>query len=174
MLTLGLLTNETGATMKTCEYRTVFMCLILSMTALLTAQPKPDLSGHWELDRSRSDSRMAACTMVIEHSDSQVKFTSTWRSLPKEDEAGEEHKNDVEVRTIGPAGESKVDSQGRHWSWKTSWQGEKLIEEWKLQTKDGEIHGNVIRYLADNGKTLIVDTSSSGSSIRQHMVFVKK
>lgn len=160
--------------MKTYYFRTVFLSLLLSTATLLTAQPKPDLSGRWELDRSRSDSRLAACTLVVEHYDSQVKFTSTWRSLPKEDEAGEEYKNDVETRTIGPAGESHVDSLGRHWSWKTYWQGEKLVEDWKLQTKDGEIHGSVICYMADNGKTLIVDTSSSGSSVRQHMVFVKK
>ena len=74
--------------MKTYDYKTVFLSLLLSTATLLTAQPKPDLSGRWELDRSRSDSRLAACTLVVEHSDSQVKFTSSWRSLAKRGRSG--------------------------------------------------------------------------------------
>src|SRR6185369_5041220 len=101
--------------------------------------------------------------------DPEIRLTSTWRSRPNDEGAFEDRKGDVLVRTIG-APETGIEFGSRMY-----WQGDKLIEEWKTQLKDaGQVHGTVTRYLADGGKTLIVETVSSGSSTRQKMVFVRK
>ena len=121
------------------KYALLCICLAVSLAGAVTARddkkkPRPDLSGTWELDRSKSDFGMfrdrpvskADSTLVIAHRDPELKITRTL-SLNGQQEVKEfnyytDGRGETNPATIG-AGEVKS---------KTKWDGDKVAAQSKL------------------------------------------
>lgn len=120
----------------------LWLCLALGLAGVSAAhddkkkeeKPRPDLSGTWELDRSKSDFGMfrdrpvskADSTLVIAHRDPELKITRTLRLNGQEETKQFAYYTDGRGETnpagIGP-GEIKS---------KTKWDGDKVSVRAKL------------------------------------------
>ncbi|HWW74759.1 MAG TPA: hypothetical protein VNZ44_05140 [Pyrinomonadaceae bacterium] len=118
------------------------LCLLLACASVAAAggdgkkegKPHPDLSGTWELDRSKSDFGLfsdrpvskADSTLVIAHRDPELKITRTMK-LNGQQEVREfayytDERGETNPAAIG-AGEVKS---------KTKWEGEKVAAHSKM------------------------------------------
>ena len=118
------------------------LCLVASLAGVSSAQgdkkkegkPRPDLSGTWELDKSKSDFGLfrdrplskADATLVVAHSEPELKITRTLK-LNGQQEVKEftyytDERGETNPATIG-AGEVKS---------KTKWDGEKVSASSKM------------------------------------------
>jgi hypothetical protein len=128
----------------------LFVCSAVAVLALpLAAQDRPNLSGTWQFDSSKSElhtERIAGATWVI----TEDADTNAIQITVSGDEAGK--KIEMKCRTDGK--ECKVSGDKATASfW---YNGAMLVE---MQTKGD----HVVRYrmkLSDDGKTLTVDTTS--------------
>jgi hypothetical protein len=118
------------------------LCLLLACPSFAAARddrkkegkPRPDLSGTWELDRSKSDFGLfrdrplsrADATLVIAHKDPELKITRTLK-LNDQQEVREfsyytDERGETNPATIG-AGEVRS---------KTKWEGDKVVARAKM------------------------------------------
>jgi len=115
------------------------LCLLLACAAAATARDdkkkaRPDFSGTWELDRSKSDFGLfrdrplsrADATLVIAHRDPELKITRTLK-LNGQQEVKEfnyytDERDETNPATVG-AGEVKS---------KTKWEGERVAAHAKM------------------------------------------
>jgi len=127
---------------------TLAACSTLALLALpLAAQDRPNLSGTWQFDSSKSELhtvKVGGATWVINEDDNTIQIT--------ESEDGATKKIDFKCTTDGK--ECKITgAKAKASFW---YNGPMLVE---METKGD----NVVRYrmkLSDDGKTLTVDTTS--------------
>jgi len=126
---------------------TLLACSALALCLPLAGQDRPNLSGTWQFDSSKSEIhsvRVGGATWVIDEDDSSIKIT--------ESEDGAAKKIELKCSTDGK--ECKVigdKASASFW-----YNGPMLVE---METKGD----HVTRYrmkLSDDGKTLTVDTTS--------------
>jgi hypothetical protein len=151
--------------------------LILLFTASGMAQDaKPDFSGKWSLDLSKSDFGMApapeSIVIVIEHKEPNVKVSVTQtgqqgvvsnvRNLTTD---GKENRN--LMRTMG--GEQDVLST-------TKWDGKKLATALKVEVQGMTADINDSWELSDDGKVLTIsrDFKTTQGDFKQKTVFNKQ
>jgi hypothetical protein len=162
------------------------MRTILFLTAIMTVcagaqSGKPDFSGRWQLDLSRSKApvELPAMEQVIDHRGSAFRWTTKITTndggamLPPflmgiADPQGELTIDGKEtVRTSGP-----FERRSR-----SEWDGQHLVTLWNVKTPQDPPHGKSIRSLSADGKTQTVDIemeSAMMGTIHVQMVFSKK
>jgi hypothetical protein len=134
--------------------------LAIGGVLLLAQARKPDFSGTWEADASKSTEKVTPVKNpdpaapdappppppgeqppeVIEHKGNRLKIGELTFTL----DGGE---------NVNPVGQGLLHKS------KTHWEGSKLVTEFVLE-RDGEVlvRGRQVRSLADDGKTQTVDT----------------
>ena len=127
---------------------TLLACSALAFVSLpLAGQDRPNLSGTWQFDSSKSeihDAKVAGATWVINEDDSSIQIT--------ESEEGASKKTELKCTTDGK--ECKISGNKATASF---WYNGPLLVE--MENKGD----HVMRYrmkLSDDGKTLTVDTTS--------------
>jgi hypothetical protein len=135
-------------------------CWALAVLALpLAAQDRPNLSGTWQFDSSKSELhavKVAGATWVINEDDSSIQIT--------ESEDGASKKVEVKCTTDG-----KTCKVGGEKATASFWYNGAMLVE--METKGD----HVVRYrmkLSDDGKTLTVDTTSIVPQATQDDVLV--
>lgn len=125
--------------------------LLLLAGSSASAQRKPDFSGRWELNKTKSSpSRMENRIMVIEHRDPQIKV-----SITEKNPNGELVWNPMQLTTDGKKGlYTQVDGKSEQ-NFQAIWEGAKLIIKWN---QDREPSGRKTEawMLSPNGKTLTI------------------
>jgi hypothetical protein len=141
--------------------------LTLSLAATTPArddrknEKRPDFSGTWTLDRSKSDFGLfsdrpvgrAEITLVVVHGGDELKFTRTVRVNGREEKRELAYYTDGRGETNpGLFGVAEVKS-------KTAWEGDKVVARAKLPRKgphgDADIELTEKWYVSGDGKTLI-------------------
>ncbi len=126
---------------------TLLACSALALSLPLAAQDRPNLSGTWQFDSSKSEIhsvRVGGATWVIDEDDSSIKITVSADGAAKK----------IELKCSTDGKECKVigdKASASFW-----YNGPMLVE---METKGD----HVTRYrmkLSDDGKTLTVDTTS--------------
>jgi hypothetical protein len=154
-----------------------FICLILLAAAAVTAQGgKPDLSGTWTLDLTRSDFGQMpppdSLVSVIEHKEPNIKITTTQKGQQGEltnvrnlTTDGKETVN--KVRTM--AGEQDVKAI-------TTWKGPVLTTAFSLDAGGTMVDISDAFSLSDDGKVLTVmrEIKTPQGDLATKMVFDKK
>jgi len=179
---LGLTSLATGESIPRMKTRTFLRGLMLLMglaggvVAGQKEQPKPpgkpDLSGTWAFDKSKSKLGMlertplanAEVTLVIVHKDPELKVTQKGSLNGQTSSLDLVYYSDGRGETNPPMfGSREVKS-------KTKWDGNKLVSKSSTQIPLGRgaagdvafIDVSVKRELSEDGKTLIITTSTSG------------
>jgi hypothetical protein len=129
----------------------IAVTLLLFAAPGVLAQKKPNFSGHWELNKTKSSStRMENRVMVIEHRDPQIKVNLT-EKYPN----GEQVWNPLQLTTDGKKGfYTQVDGKSEQ-NFQVAWEGAKLVIKWN---QDREPTGRKTETwtLSPNGKTLTI------------------
>jgi hypothetical protein len=126
---------------------TLLACSALALGLPLAGQERPNLSGTWQFDSSKSEIhsvRVGGATWVIDEDDSSIKITVSADGTAKK----------IELKCSTDGKECKV--TGDKASASFWYNGPMLVE---METKGD----HVTRYrmkLSDDGKTLTVDTTS--------------
>ena len=130
--------------------------LLLSIpAAMLMAADKPDLSGHWVADLSKSDFGMmpvpSKIERDIEHKDPAITVKTT--------QVGErgEMKTDSSYSTDGK--EATIKMRGREAKVKAKWDGAKLKVNTKSEFNGMEIGQEETWTVSDDGKILTIDNT---------------
>jgi hypothetical protein len=152
-----------------------------------SSQPKPDLSGTWELDQSRSVSSVGSrpkrsVTLTISHKEPEIKFMRRGNTDGKEfnndavfytDNRGESNPS-VFQTALGMGGTSGSSVKSDELKSKTKWDGNKLVSHSSITyvVSGYSVMLNVTekRELSSDGKTLTITinfnapTGSGGST----------
>lgn len=132
--------------------------LLFALTAI--AQNKPDFSGTWVLNKSKSTFEfkpfdgMERGVVVIEHREQVFKFRRSYVYGGQADEASFEHRTDG------------LETKGQEGRWEAfysmRWEGDVLTRLIRLQTSRGEAL-NTFRYsLLEEGKVLRIEEKYKG------------
>ena len=150
--------------MKTLRRSLIVWTVVLGAVAL-AADNKPNFSGTWELNVSKSDLAGAPITKLVvqvEHKDPVLKYTATGTA------GGEDF---TEVETISTDGTPTTDSRGAQV--KAHWDGETLVIE---STGDqGRALDATRLALAKDGKTMTRDyeRKSADDAQKRHEIYDK-
>ncbi len=141
--------------------------LVLAATLAVAADDKPNLTGTWKLNTSKSDfsgkPMPSALAVKIDHQDPIFKYSVTGTQDGNEfEESGE----------IAIGGKESTNSNGL--TLKAHWEGKVLVVEYK--SPDGSFSGLAHDTLSEDGKTLTRDTEikSSEGDYKQHIVLEKQ
>jgi hypothetical protein len=132
----------------------IAVTLLLFAAPAVFAQKKPNFSGRWELNKTKSPpSRMENRVMVIEHRDPQIKV-----NLMEKYPDGERTWNPLQLTTDGKKGfYTQVDGKSEQ-NFQAAWEGAKLVIKWN---QDREPTGRKTETwtLSPDGKTLTINLS---------------
>jgi hypothetical protein len=152
--------------------RLLILGFLSSATLLIAAQAsRPNLSGRWELDKSRSDFGPLppddSAMELIQHQEPKLTITQIWK-----DTEGE-HTLVWQLTTDGTenlARMNEVEIASR-----TVWEDSKLVTEWRMKRGAQLREGKFVRSLSEDRKTLTVGVRrrSASNEIDQHLVFVE-
>ena len=145
---------------------------LCSATLLIVAQAsRPNLTGRWVLDKSRSDFGSLppddSAMELIQHQEPNLTITQIWK------DAEGEHTLVWQLTTDGtenPARMNETEIVSR-----TAWEDNKLVTEWRMKRGAQLSQGKFFRSLSEDRKTLIVDVRrrSASNEMEQHLVFVE-
>jgi hypothetical protein len=123
------------------------------------APPKPDFSGTWVFNPSRSQLELKLAlesgVFTIDHQEPRFRFSRVFVVGGKEDALSYDLTTD---------GQEKVeDGPGRTTTSRLYWDGDVLVLDERIVLKDGRQAANVVRYsLQDGGRTLVADETFRG------------
>lgn len=148
------------------------VAFLFSVTLLVDAQTsRPNLSGRWELDKSRSafgslppdESAME----LIQHQEPKLTIAQIWK-----DSEGE-HTLVWQITTDGTENLARMNET--EIASRTVWEDSKLVTEWRMKRGAQLSQGKFFRSLSEDRKTLIVDVrrKSASNEIEQHLVYVE-
>src|ERR1700737_904525 len=134
--------------------REVIMAL-LAGSAIATAQPKPNFSGQWAIDTSRTTFQVPPdLAETIDHRDPVLVVKTSWdRNRPAGLAIAGLLAPSVELNTNGTQTSSNL-PPGLTLKSTARWDGDKLVADWDLPGLD---HWTWIRYLTDGGHTMGVE-----------------
>ncbi len=153
---------------------TVLLGVVLLLSSAAVAQDKPNFSGKWTLDTSKSDFGEFPVpdtqTNVIEHKDPNIKLTQTIRgqAVPGGEASSERH-----YTTDGKESSNKLGPQDLKST--CNWDGNKLAINTKLETPDGTVEIKDSWELTDGGKQMVVTRYFKGpqGESTQRLLFKK-
>ncbi len=149
----------------------VFLVVII-LVAVQTAMAgdKPNFSGTWVLNKSRSNiqverlANMDRGVFVIEHNEPRFKVTRTFTIDGKNNTLGFEYLTDGK--------EVAKEEQGMKSLATMRWDGDTIVFITRFILPDEEVT-NAVRYtLLDAGKTLQADEKVSGKKIQHHNIWI--
>jgi len=145
---------------------------LCSATLLILAQAsRPNLSGRWELDKSRSDFGSLppddSAMELIQHQEPKLTITQIWK------DAQGEHSLVWQLTTDGTENLARMNET--EIVSRTVWEDSKLVTEWRMKRGAQLSEGKFIRSLSEDRKTLAVGVRrrSASTEIDQHLVFVE-
>jgi hypothetical protein len=129
--------------------RTLFViCLLATAAALRPQDPKPNLSGRWVMNATKSSGRNPkACEENIDHKEPTLTITTV-----SEDPRGQS-KSFVKLTTDGR--DSVNDVNGNEFHAKSHWEAAKLVT---VVTGDRGLTMTEVRSLSADGKTQTVES----------------
>jgi len=131
--------------MKNCLFA---LCLLAGATVLRPQDSKPNLSGHWVMNASKSTGRNPkTCEEAIEHRDPSLTITTV-----SEDARGQT-KSFLKLATDGS--ESVNDVNGNEFHSKSHWENGKLVT---VVTGDRGLTMTEVRGLSADGKVQTVES----------------
>ena len=148
------------------------VAFLFSVTLLVDAQTsRPNLSGRWELDKSRSDFGSLppdeSAMELIQHQEPKLTIAQIWK-----DSEGE-HTLVWQITTDGTENLARMNET--EIASRTVWEDSKLVTEWRMKRGAQLSQGKFFRSLSEDRKTLIVDVrrKSASNEIEQHLVYVE-
>ena len=132
---------------------------------------RPNLSGRWELDKSRSDFGPLppddSAMELIQHQEPKLTITQIWK-----DTEGE-HTLVWQLTTDGTENLARINET--EVASRTVWEDGKLVTEWRMKRGPQLSEGKFVRSLSEDRKTLTVGVrrKSASNEIDQHLVFVE-
>lgn len=133
---------------------------------------KPNFSGTWELDTSKSDFGPLPApdkqTRVIEHKDPQIKINTTSKTARGENKQERSYTTDGrEITNPGP---------GPAWKAKTVWVEKELVSEIQLENQGDTVTIKDRWQMSEDGKTFtaVRNLKSSLGEADQKLVYTKK
>ena len=152
--------------------RFLILGLLFSATLLIVAQAsRPNFSGRWELDKSRSDFGSLppddSAMELIQHQEPKLTITQTWRNSEGE------HTVVWQLTTDGAENLTRMNET--EIASRTVWEDGRLITDWRMKRGAQLSEGKYDRSLSEDRKTLTVGLRkrSATSEISQHLVFVE-
>ena len=145
--------------------------LTLAGFATLAAQTKPNFSGNWTLNVSKSDFGMLppteSRTDVIEHNDPALKVSTTATGAQGKQSFTANYTTDGK-EVVNKRGPSDMKSTA-------AWEGNKLVMNSKLTIGDNDVSLKAVWSLSDDGKTLTqnVHLAAAMGETDQKLVFEK-
>ena len=146
--------------------------LLSSFTLLIVAQAsRPNFSGRWELDKSRSDFGSLppddSAMELIQHQEPKLTITQVWK------DAEGEHTVVWQLTTDGAENLTRMNET--EIASRTVWEGSKLVTEWRMKRGTRLSEGRYLRSLSEDRRTLAVGVRqrSGSNEIEQHLVFVE-
>jgi len=150
----------------------LFSLALLSLTASLVAQAsRPNLSGRWELDKSRSDFGSMppddTAMELIQHQEPKLTITQVWKDTEGEHTVVWQLTTDG-VENLNRMNEVEIASR-------TIWEDNKLVTEWRMRRGPQLSEGKYVRSLSEDRKTLMIGIRrrSGSNEIEQHLIFVE-
>ena len=144
---------------------------LLSAALLMAAETsRPNFSGRWELDKTRSDYGSLppddSASELIQHQEPKLTITQIWKN------AEGEHTLVWQLTTDGAENFSRINET--EISSRTVWEDKKLVTDWRMKRGAQLSEGRHIRSLSEDTRTLTlaVRQRSAGTEIEQHLVFV--
>jgi hypothetical protein len=141
-------------------------------TLLIAAQAsRPNFSGRWELDKSRSDFGSLppddSAMELIQHQEPKLTITQIWRNSEGE------HTVVWQLTTDGTENLTRMNET--EIASRTVWEDGRLITDWRAKRGAQLSEGKYDRSLSEDRKTLTVGLRkrSATSEINQHLVFVE-
>jgi len=152
--------------------RLLILGFLSSATLLIVAQAsRPNFSGRWELDKSRSDFGSLppddSAMELIQHQEPKLTITQVWRNSEGE------HTVVWQLTTDGAENLSRMNET--EIASRTVWEDGRLITEWRMKRGAQLSEGKYDRSLSEDRKTLTVGVRkrSATNEINQHLVFVE-
>ena len=152
--------------------RLLILGFLSSATLLIVAQAsRPNLSGRWELDKSRSDFGSLppddSAMELIQHQEPKLTITQIWK------DAQGEHSLVWQLTTDGTENLTRMNET--EIASRTVWEDSKLVTEWRMKRGAQLSEGKFVRSLSEDRKTLAVGVHrrSATNEIDQHLVFVE-
>ena len=152
--------------------RLLILGLLSSATLLIIAQgSRPNLSGRWELDKSRSDFGPLppddSAVELIQHQEPKLTITQIWKDTEGEHTLVWQLTTDG-TENLARMNETEIASR-------TVWEDGKLVTEWRMKRGAQLSEGKFVRSLSEDRKTLTVGVRrrSASNEIDQHLVFVE-
>jgi hypothetical protein len=152
--------------------RLLILFLLSSATLLMVAQAsRPNFSGRWELDKSRSDFGSLppddSAMELIQHQEPKLTITQIWRNSEGE------HTVVWQLTTDGTENLTRMNET--EIASRTVWEDGRLITDWRMKRGAQLSEGKYDRSLSEDRKTLTVGLRkrSATSEINQHLVFVE-
>ena len=152
------------------------LILVLAAVSALAQDAKPNFSGTWNMDLSKSDFGPVpapdSLVAVIEHKEPSVKITTTQKGQQGEivnerilTTDGKENTN--KMRMMG--GEQEIKSTSK-------WNGKKLTTAFKLDVQGAPVEFNDAWELSDDGKvmTIVRDIKTPQGDFTTKTVFSKQ
>jgi hypothetical protein len=153
--------------MKT-PFALFFLTGILAVQA--AAQVKPDFSGTWIFDKTRSKlelehlSKMDRGVAVIQHKEPHFKFSRTFTIAGKDDSIAFEFTTD---------GKEKAEEEdGRKMISTVHWEGESLVFITRFIIPGGEAVNTVLYTLLEGGNILQADEKFRGPKLKYHHLWI--
>lgn len=145
------------------------LCIAVTFVSVLSAQTKPNFSGHWKLNSLESDFGVlppsASRTDIIEHNEPALKIST--------DQTGSRgtQSDVVYYATDGQDCMNKIGMLDVRS--KVSWQGNNLVVASIVYLEEGQLNSNSIWTLSDNGRTMTQRTHLmiANREIEQKLVF---
>jgi len=151
----------------------VSLVLLSATTLLMAAQTsRPNFSGRWELDKSRSDFGSLppddSAFELIQHQEPKLTITQVWKN------AEGEHTLVWQLTTDGAENLTRMNET--EIASRTVWEDNKLVTDWRMKRGAQLSEGKNVRSLSEDSKTLTVGVRqrSTGREIERHLVFVER
>jgi hypothetical protein len=152
--------------------RLLILGFLSSATLLIVAQAgRPNFSGRWELDKSRSDFGPLppdeSAMELIQHQEPKLTITQVWK------DAEGEHTLVWQLTTDGAENLTRINET--EIASRTVWEDGRLITEWRMKRGAQLSAGKYDRSLSEDRKTMTVGVHkrSATNEIDQHLVFVE-
>ena len=150
----------------------LILVFLSSATWLIVAQAsRPNFSGRWELDKSRSDFGSLppddSSMELIQHQEPRLTITQVWKNSEGEHTLVWQLTTDG-VENLARINETEIASR-------TVWEDNRLVTDWRMKRGAQLSEGKYDRSLSEDRKTLMVAVRrrSPSNEIQQHLVFVE-
>src|SRR6266849_5853778 len=158
--------------------RRQILATVVGCSAAALAQSKPNFSGRWQIDTARTTHQAPDDLVeVIDHREPKLRIETTFSMNQSVGVALASLLAPKLELTTDTAGNSSELPPGIKLLSNSKWQGDRLVTNWRLEgLPNGPMEGTWTRYLADGGKTMLVDllAAPGHERVEAKLIFAKK